>query len=47
MVYDLEESKIWQKQIKKEKEEEINEGSYKVSDEENELEFLYEESKEA
>lgn len=40
MAYTPEEAKIWEKQNMKEKEEEIYEKSYKVNDEEDELEFL-------
>ena len=40
MVFSKEESKIWEKQNIKKVEEEIYKKSYKVNDEEDELEFL-------
>ncbi|KKK49993.1 hypothetical protein LCGC14_3129470 [marine sediment metagenome] len=40
MAFTPEEEKIWEKQNIKEKEQEIYEKSYKVNDEEDELEFL-------
>lgn len=43
MTFSEEEAKIWEKQNIKEKENEIFEKSYKVNDEEDDLEFLDEE----
>ena len=40
MTFSKEEADIWEKQNVKEKEQEIFEKSYKVNDEEDELEFL-------